>query len=94
MGGWLMGAQGIRNKDGVQMSITKDELITKQQLEIERLRSVVEEYEDRLGRIHLHFICVGNGLFNDSRLRFNREQMNYLRPVMELSEPSKTSLYK
>jgi hypothetical protein len=54
--------------------MTKDELIVKQQLEIERLHKGYSEHQAALDRVHGILFCIG-GPLNDSKLGYTREQM-------------------
>lgn len=57
--------------------MNKDELIGKQQLEIEELKDKVDEFAARLDKIHSALYCIG-GPLNDNILNFNNEQRIYL----------------
>lgn len=56
------------------MGMTKDELIAKQQLEIEELKEILIETEEGLDNIHLLCVSIG-GPLNDNCKRYTRRQM-------------------
>ena len=66
--------------------MTKDELIAKQQIEIEELqRSNAELIEDR-ERVHRILYCIG-GPLNDNKLQYSKEQLMtfiYIRDTLDL----------
>ncbi len=63
--------------------MTKDELITKQQLEIESLRGGIEENK-RIRKMLLNkFYSIGAPL-NDNVLMFNKAQIEWCFKVVEL----------
>lgn len=62
--------------------MTKDQLITKQQLELEQLKSYKREVKGTLKHIHLSFYSIGAPL-NDNKLKFNNDQLKWL---MEISD--------
>lgn len=54
--------------------MTKDELIVKQQLELEELRAELAELKSSIQRANLIMICIG-GPLNDNSLKYTKEQM-------------------
>jgi len=66
----------------------KNDLIAKQQLEIETLKERITKYEHNLSEIHQRMTCCGPGVFNDNTLGFTREQMLYLYPILGASIPN------
>lgn len=65
--------------------MTKEELITNQQLEIAELKQVCERNEKTISDIKYRFIGIGQPL-NDNVLRFNKEQLLWCHRVLELIE--------
>lgn len=63
--------------------MTKEELITQQQLHIEELKIELLEAYDNFESIHLLLYAIGAPL-NDNVLNFNREQRDYLRMIGNL----------
>ena len=63
--------------------MTKDKLITKQQLEIERFKAKAEKNKSIIEKIGLRFIAIGQPL-NDNRENMNREQLMWVLEVKEL----------
>lgn len=53
--------------------MTTDELIVKQQLEIEELKIENNDLRMSIAKAHGYIICIG-GPLNDDRLGFNKEQ--------------------
>lgn len=62
--------------------MTKDELITKQQLEIEGLKEEVERYRTAYKKVGSIIYCIG-GPLNDNYLQYSRKQMQ---PFFEISQ--------
>ncbi len=54
--------------------MNSDQLIAKQQLEIEDLKERVADQEERLRKIHMACICIG-GPLNDNVKQYTRAQM-------------------
>ncbi|OFW47569.1 MAG: hypothetical protein A2163_00675 [Actinobacteria bacterium RBG_13_35_12] len=54
--------------------MTIDELITKQQLDIEFYKQEVAEYSEKISKIQGLIYCIG-GPLNDNRLRYSNEQL-------------------
>lgn len=61
--------------------MTKDELITKQQLEIETLKEQVAAHKDREQQVFYVLYSIGAPL-NDNKLRFSKEQLG---PFFQIS---------
>lgn len=57
--------------------MTNDELITKQQLEIEELKTLIKENESQKEKVHCLLFNIGAPL-NDNLLNFNKEQRRWL----------------
>ena len=69
--------------------MTKDELITKQQIEIEEYKEMFAENEVIRARILGHFFNIGAPL-NDNVLQFNKKQLEWCFNVSELFEDLNT----
>ena len=54
--------------------MTKDELIVKQQLEIEQLKQDLDEYREACKKVVMRTVCIG-GPLNDNVLQYTRKQM-------------------
>jgi len=54
--------------------MTKEELITKQALEIEELKSKIASYENSVAEIKLMLICIG-GPLNDNKHHYSNDQL-------------------
>ena len=54
--------------------MTKDELIVKQQLEIERLHKEESEHQVAIDKVHRILFCIG-GPLNDNKRGYTREQL-------------------
>lgn len=67
--------------------MTKDELIAKQQLEIEELKNRLEWANDDKGRIRNILTCIG-GPLNDNLLGYSAEQRKPLHEILNLAEAS------
>jgi hypothetical protein len=65
--------------------MTKDELITKQQLEIEQYKEMLEENADIVSSLTGLFFNIGQPL-NDNVLNFNKEQQKWCFSVINLIE--------
>jgi hypothetical protein len=65
--------------------MTKDELITKQQLEIEEYKEMLEENHNIITRLTGMFYNIGQPL-NDNILNFNKEQQKWCFSVINLIE--------
>lgn len=63
--------------------MTRDELITKQQLEIEESRAALNDNAQILDKLHGQFYAIGAPL-NDNVLQFNKEQMKWCFDVVNL----------
>ena len=63
--------------------MTKDELVTKQQLKIEDFKEKTEHNEDVLKTLNHRFIGIGQPL-NDNLLNFNKEQLAWVFQIKEL----------
>lgn len=65
--------------------MTPEELISKQQLEIEKYKKAFEENKELINDITCKFVCVGQPL-NDNLLQFNKEQIKWCFEVFSLVE--------
>ena len=65
--------------------MTKDELIVKQQLEIEKYKKMLEENKKLKSKIVRKFYACGQPL-NDNVLQMNKEQMKWCFEVVGLAE--------
>jgi hypothetical protein len=63
--------------------MTKDELIVKQQLEIEEFKKSREHNKEILKELHMKFYAIGAPL-NDNILQFNRKQQLWCCDVINL----------
>lgn len=63
--------------------MTKDQLITKQQLQIEEYKSLLEENSEIIQLLKNQFYCIGAPL-NDNILQFNKAQQKWCREVVGL----------
>ena len=63
--------------------MTKEELITNQQLEIEKQKSIRESNKKLLRDLHMKFYTISAPL-NDNVLQFNRQQQQWCFSVIEL----------
>jgi len=65
--------------------MTKEELITKQQLEIEQYQIAIEENKKLLKKIKLNFVAMGMPL-NDNLLQFDKKQIKWCVETLEMVE--------
>lgn len=65
--------------------MTKDELITKQQLQIEQYKEMLKENKELKSQIIGKFYNIGQPL-NDNVLQMNKDQMKWCFGVVELAE--------
>jgi hypothetical protein len=65
--------------------MNKDELITKQQLEIENFKEREKTNAEILRKINYRFIGIGQPL-NDNCLKFNQNQLKWCTQVHDLIE--------
>ena len=65
--------------------MTKDELIAKQQLQIEEMKASLEENKEIKKRLHGKFYNIGAPL-NDNVLRLNNEQLKWCMQMSALCE--------
>lgn len=65
--------------------MTKEELITKQQLRIEELEAKLNEDILLASKAKMKFICIGAPL-NDNLLQFNKPQLIWAQSVLNLIE--------
>ena len=72
--------------------MTKDELISKQQLELESYRLQLEDNERVLDILRLRFYAVGAPL-NDNSLRFNDPQLKWCFKTFDLIEQINQDLW-
>ena len=61
--------------------MTKEELITKQCLQIEDMRSIILDCETKINEVRNMFVSVGSPL-NDNILKMNREQLIWCQEVL------------
>ena len=66
--------EAIKNKQTLDVSMNKDELIAKQQLEIEELNLAVKQYKEAEESIYNIIYCIG-GPLNDNKLGYTKKQM-------------------
>jgi len=65
--------------------MTKDELIAKQQLEIEEYKQMLQDNTDLKRDLEMMFYAIGQPL-NDNVLQFNKEQQKWCFRVVALVE--------
>ena len=65
--------------------MTKDELITKQQLKIEELETLINQHKKTKDYLLMRFYAIGQPL-NDNKLQFNKEQLLWCLKTVELIE--------
>ena len=65
--------------------MTKDELISKQQLQIEEYKKILEENRELIKDLEMCFYAMGQPL-NDNVLAFNKEQRRWCFKVVDLIE--------
>jgi hypothetical protein len=65
--------------------MTKDELITKQQLQIEEYKELMKDNKELRSQIIGKFYNIGQPL-NDNVLQMNKKQMGWCFKVVELAE--------
>ncbi len=65
--------------------MTKDELIVKQQLEIEEYKQMLEENSQLKYDLEMSFYAIGQPL-NDNVLQFNKDQKKWCFQVVSLIE--------
>lgn len=65
--------------------MTKEELITKQQLKIEKYKKLIKKNKDLKRDLYGKFFSIGEPL-NDNRLQFNTEQQAWCIEVAHLVE--------
>lgn len=65
--------------------MTKDELITKQQLQLEEYKIAMKENAKLKHDLTMRFVAIGQPL-NDNRLQFNKDQQKWCFGVLELIE--------
>lgn len=65
--------------------MTKDELITKQQLKIEELETLINQHKKTRDDLLMRFYAIGQPL-NDNKLQFNKEQLLWCLKTVELIE--------
>ena len=63
--------------------MTQEELITKQQLEIEKYKQMLEENSDIIKSLHGKFYNIGQPL-NDNVLQFNKNQQKWCFGIVAL----------
>lgn len=68
--------------------MTNEELIAKQQHEIEEYKAALKENEKVVKKIQNSFYAIGQPL-NDNILRFNKEQIKWALEVVALTEQIK-----
>jgi hypothetical protein len=71
--------------------MSKDELISKQQLQIEHYKQMVRDNKKTINRIRMRFIGCGAPL-NDNVLQFNSKQMLWCHDVLELIDSIETDI--
>ena len=65
--------------------MTKEELITKQQLKIEDLKEELKNSKDAMENINSILFSVG-GLLNDRSIGMNKEQLDLLRQISGITD--------
>ena len=65
--------------------MTKNDLIAKQQLEIEHLKIRLARANEDKQKITSALICIG-GPLNDNKLGYSVPQRNYLQQILDLAE--------
>ena len=65
--------------------MTKDELIAKQQLQIEEYKQMLEENSELIKDLKMRFYAIGQPL-NDNVLMFNKDQLLWCFKTVELVE--------
>lgn len=63
--------------------MTKDELISKQQIEIENYKIILDEHLRLKNKIRFRFYAIGQPL-NDNVLNFNQDQIKWCLGTVEL----------
>jgi hypothetical protein len=66
----------------IQIKMTKDELIVKQQLKIEEYESKLSQNAETINDIKMLFYAIGQPL-NDNVLKFNNKQLQWCFEVMD-----------
>lgn len=61
--------------------MTKDELISKQQLEIEYLKECLHNYRQSLENIRGLIVCIG-GPLNDNFYKYTKDQLFLFRKIL------------
>lgn len=69
--------------------MTKDELISKQQLKIESYKEKFSENREIINQIKGSFVSIGQPL-NDNILQFNRDQLKWCMKVYDLIDQIET----
>ena len=69
--------------------MTKDELISKQQLEIENLKLTMQINRNLVRNLKMKFVAIGQPL-NDNVLMMNGSQLNWCQSVLDLIESIET----
>ena len=67
------------------VSMTKDELITKQQLQIEEYKRMLQENTKTIDDLKMRFYGIGQPL-NDNVLMFNKDQLLWCVKTLDLIE--------
>ena len=65
--------------------MTKDELISKQQLEIEKMKSILEANKIIISGMYLKIYGIGQPL-NDNSINFNQQQLVWVSQILNLVE--------
>lgn len=65
--------------------MNKDELIIKQQLQIEEYKQMLEQNSELIADLKMRFYAIGQPL-NDNVLMFNKEQLKWCFKTVELVE--------
>lgn len=66
--------------------MTKDELITKQQLEIESYKQIIADHIETFNSIYKQLTCIG-GPLNDNVLGYTKQQITRdLKPIAKICE--------
>ncbi len=71
--------------------MTQEQLIVKQQLEIETYKELLDENAQIIDKLKMSFYAIGQPL-NDNRLQFNDKQLVWCSNTLELIEEIQTGI--
>lgn len=66
------------------MTVTRDQLIARQALKIEKLASSLADATAALGKIHSELVCIG-GPLNDNKLSYTPQQLQIFYRIERLA---------